>query len=210
VLRALALVCAVSAAGAGPTAALGQTATATVPTTTTPSGLVPTHFAPIPGVAKAPSARTAPVVSRRLRIAAASDDNLPRVTFRFERPSPPAFVGPAPARPPATLPASVPPSGIRSRAGTASPVDLTALVWVSFFAAAVIAGTFGVVYRIRRRPSTAFGRPTDGIDDWLASAELAATRAPPPVAAGADDLTPGEGPDAAASPPPTPDPAEHG
>src|SRR5271157_4187871 len=130
VLRALALVCAVCAAGAAPAAALGQKSFAPVPTTTTPSALVPTHFAPIPAVAKAPTARTAPVVSGRLRIAAPSGEDLSGVTFRFERPSPPPLVGPAPARAPATLPPSAPPSGIRSGARTSSPVDLTALVWV--------------------------------------------------------------------------------
>jgi hypothetical protein len=78
---------------------------------------------------------------------------------------------------------------IRTSRTSSTHGDLTMLVWVSFFAATLIAGAVGLVHRVRTRPSgtTVFGRPTHEIDQWLASAELAATTAPPPADAGPAD-----------------------
>jgi hypothetical protein len=69
------------------------------------------------------------------------------------------------------------------------------VVWVSFFAAAILAGAASIVHRVRTRPSgtTVFGRPTHEIDRWLANAELAATTTPPPVDTGPPDAAAGEG-----------------
>lgn len=133
------------------------------------------------------------------------DADVTALPLRFQQPTPPALIGPRPARPPQAIPPGAPPAVARTRAGTSGSLDLTLLVWASFFAAAVIAGTAGLVHRIRTRPSgtNVFGRPTHEVDQWLASAEMAATTAPAPVDQPADaprpdgndrsSTTPGDG-----------------
>lgn len=116
------------------------------------------------------------------------DADVTALPLRFQQPTPPALIGPRPARPPQAIPPSAPAAAARTHAGKSGSLDLTLLVWASFFAAAVIAGTAGLVHRIRTRPSgtNVFGRPTHEVDQWLASAEMAATTAPAPVDRPAD------------------------
>ena len=128
--------------------------------------------------------------------------------LRFVLPSPPVLVGPGPARGAAPGLAGTLPGG--THAGTTSPLNLTLLVWASFFAAAVIAGSLGVIHRVRTRPSgtTVFGRPTNEIDEWLARAELAATTTPPPVEADSGESAPDGRPGTEGGAPPVPGPVD--
>jgi hypothetical protein len=159
-----------------------------------PTGLVPTHFAPITPIVR-PSVR--PRVSRGVRVSSVSGGNPGLDHLGLERPSPPMPVGPLPAPVPARRTIVAPGGGSHASATSTRRGDLTVLVWVSFFAAALVAGAAGIVHRVRTRPSgtTVFGRPTHEIDRWLASAELAATTTPPPVDTGPPDAAPGDGSD---------------
>jgi hypothetical protein len=207
--RALALVCALCAAGVAPGAALGATGTApAMQTRTGPAGLVPTGFAPIPAVSAAPPARRTRAAPRPSGGVVYFDGDAATLRLRFVRPSPPALVGPRPARPPARGLAGTLPGG--THAGTSPPLNLTLLVWASFFAAAVIAGTAGLIHRVRTRPSgtTIFGRPTSGIDEWLARTEPAATTTPPPVEGDAGESVPEGRPDTEGGAAPVPRPVE--
>ena len=200
------------AVGVAPSAGLG--ATTTLPATPAPSGLVPANqFAPIPAVTPAPAAtgtRRRAVVYSETGGSSSSSSSVPTLRLRFARPSPPPLVGPQPVPAPARTPAAPLPPVVRPGAASASHLDLTALVWGSFFAAAIIAGSLGLIHRIRTRPSgtTVFGRPTNEIDEWLASAELAATSAPAPVEPDAE-TAPEPTRDAESGPSPAADPAEH-
>jgi hypothetical protein len=112
----------------------------------------------------------------------------------------------------------VPPAGVRSGASSFSHLPLTLLVWATFFAAVLIAGTVGLVRRIqtRRSGTTVFGRPAHDVDAWLARAELAAATTPPPVEspppaveAGAGDPASDARPQPDAGPPPASGRGEH-
>jgi hypothetical protein len=208
------LVGALIALGVAPSTGLGQTTPpATTPTTLpaspAPSGLVPAkRAAPTPARASAPAStvtrRPAAVYSQT-----GGGSTAPTLPLSFVRPSPPALVVPQPAGQPAPAPAPTLPPVLRPGAASASRFDLTALVWASFFAAAVIAVSLGIIHRIRTRPSgvSVFGRPTNEVDEWLASAELAATSAPAPVEPDAE--TPPEATDDADAGRSAADPAEH-
>jgi hypothetical protein len=204
--QALALVCALCAAGVAPGVALG----AGGKTFTTPPGTVPTGLAPppIPAVSAAPPARRKPAAPRPSGGVTTFGGEAAPLPLRFVRPSPPALVGPRTARPPAPALAGTPPGA--THAGSSSQLNLNLLVWASFFAAAVIAGTAGLIHRVRTRPSptTIFGRPTSEIDDWLARAELAATTTPPPVEAGSGESAPDGPPDTEGDAPPVSRPVE--
>jgi hypothetical protein len=198
----VALACSVVAAGGVPAVAAG--AATTTPTTTTSGGStgpVPVHFAPIPRVSAAPAAR-----ARRARTYVQYDEIAPSSQpLRLESPPPP--VGPLPARPPVRSPSAGAPVLPRAVGAAPSSLNLTLLVWISFLVAAVAAGAVGIAHRVRTRPSgtNVFGRPTNEIDEWLASAELAATTAPAPV--DPDAAEPGSTPTA---PPPADPPAATG
>jgi len=207
--QALALVCALCAVGVAPGIAIGTGGkTFTTPPVTVPTGLLPTGSAPIPAVSKTPPARRTRAVPRPAGGVTSSGGEPAPPGLRFVRPSPPALVVPRPTRPAVPALAGTPPGS--TRAGSSSHLNLTLLVWVSFFAAAVIAGTAGLIHRVRTRPTgtTIFDRPTSGIDEWLAGAELAATTTPPPVKAESGETAPDGHPDTEGDAPAVPRPTE--
>ncbi len=167
-----------------------------------PTGLVPTHFAPIAPIAPIVPPSVRPRISRGVWASSVSGGNPGLDHLGLERPSAPMPVGPSPARVPGRRTPVAAGGGSHASATSTRRGDLTVLVWVSFFAAALVAGAAGIVHRVRTRPSgtTVFGRPTNEIDRWLASAELAATTTPPPVGTGPPDAAPGDGFDPTGAP----------
>lgn len=163
---------------------------------------MPIHFAPIPRISATPASPR-----RRRSFARSSGGESISQRLSLERPSPPP-VAPPPAPAPVRKAAPAPVGVARPSIASSSHPDLTLLVWISFLGAAIAAGAVGVAHRVRAKPTgtNVFGRPTDEIDEWLASAEFAATTAPAPL-----EADPAEPPsdDAAGPPADTPHP-KHG